>query len=123
LREDLARLDEERRSGRGQAHLLAAALEQAHAEVIFELLDVEAQRRLRDRQPPGRAAEMQLLGQCHEVAKMAQFHGSSCRADRDFRAQHGAFAPSDNDTEIVSYKSDKRLDLYRWLRNNSATPN
>ena len=40
----------------------------------FERLDLRAQGRLRDPQPVGRASEVQLLGERHEVAELAQFH-------------------------------------------------
>jgi hypothetical protein len=50
--------------------------QQLHAELFLELADVEAQGRLRNEQPLGRAAEMQLLGDRREIAQLLQVHAS-----------------------------------------------
>ena len=79
-------LGHEGQTGSGQAHLAAAADEQFGADRGFELLDVQAQRRLRDRQAPRRAAEVQLFGQGEKVAQVAEFHDSEINTN--FRSMH-----------------------------------
>jgi len=61
----------------GQRHALACAVEQRRADLLFELLDLVRQRRLRDMQPLGRAREVERAGQCDEVAQVPQFHGGA----------------------------------------------
>ena len=73
--EQLARLGQQMLAGGRQAHALAVALEQLGLQLFLQLLDGDRQRWLRDAQPLRRAAEMQLLGQGHEVVQYAQFHG------------------------------------------------
>jgi hypothetical protein len=58
-----------------EPHALAAALEQLGLQPVLQLLDGHAQRRLGDAQPLGRAAEMQLFGQGHEVVQQPQLQG------------------------------------------------
>jgi hypothetical protein len=53
---------------------VGAALKQPHAQLTFEPLYLLAQRGLHDMLPRSRAAEVQFLGQGHEVAKLAQLH-------------------------------------------------
>jgi hypothetical protein len=55
-----------------QRHLAGIAGEQHDPELMFELLDRRRQRRLRDEQPLGGAAVVQLLAQDDEVAQLAQ---------------------------------------------------
>ena len=74
LSEDLARLDQERGTSLGQPHVVGGALQQAHPKLPFQPLQLLAQRRLNDVFPGGRVAEVQLLGQSHEVAQLAQLH-------------------------------------------------
>ena len=70
VRQDLPRLGQERRPGRGQRDVVGAAFEQADAELAFQPLHLLAQRRLHDVLSLGRPAEVQLLRQRHEVAKL-----------------------------------------------------
>ena len=70
VREDLPRLDQEHDAGGGQRDMVGAALQEADAELAFEPLHLLAQRRLDDVLPLGRPAEVQLLRQRHEVAKL-----------------------------------------------------
>ena len=78
LRERMAaqrqRLRAKRLPGGGQPHPFAVTLEQAHAQRGFELLDVQRQRWLRDRQPLRRATEVQLFGEHQEIAQVAKLH-------------------------------------------------
>ena len=49
-------------------------MKQLDPQLVFELPDLMAQRRLAQIQPLGGAAEVQRLGQRDDVAKVAQFH-------------------------------------------------
>ena len=72
--EDLARAHEERRPGRGQLDLALVAQQQRRADLLLELADLLAQRRLGHVQALRRAAEVQLLGDGDEVAQVAELH-------------------------------------------------
>ena len=50
----------------GQPHRAAGADEQRHAELIFDLLDLMADRRRRQPKLVGRAGEIQVPGRCFE---------------------------------------------------------
>ena len=58
----------------GELHLLAVAQQQLDAQLFLQGLDGQAQWWLRDGQPVGGAAEMELLGQDDEVAQKMQLH-------------------------------------------------
>ena len=60
--EQLARLVEQRRARRGERGAAAVAIEQLHAELGLERAHLLADARLRDVEPLGRAAEVELLG-------------------------------------------------------------
>ena len=81
-REDLTRLDEEPRSRRGQLDAPAVALQQSHAKLRLERANLLAERWLRDVQALGRSVEVELLGDCHEIPKVAQLHTRSAYAPR-----------------------------------------
>ena len=66
----LARLGQERPAGPGQLDAPAPD-EELHAQLTLQALDLEAERRLGDAQPLGRPAEVQLLGDGHEVAQLS----------------------------------------------------
>ena len=73
LVEDLAR-------GR-EPHVVPAAVEQHRAELLLEIAHRHAQRRLRHVEPDRGAAEVQFLGQHHELAQLSEFEhgrGDSC---------------------------------------------
>ncbi len=53
------------------------AFEQLNPEIFFQLLDLPAQRRLRDVQPLRRFAEIQILRNGDEVSDVTQFHGAN----------------------------------------------
>ena len=72
--EDLPRLREVGLARLGQHHAVVLADEEREAELLLELLDLAAERRLRDVEPFGRAPEVQLLGDRYEIAKMSQLH-------------------------------------------------
>ena len=67
-----ARLPQEVAPFLREADALSAALEQQHAELVFELPDLPAQRRLRDVKQFGGATDVLGLGHCDEVPKLAQ---------------------------------------------------
>ena len=60
----------------GQRDRAAVAFEEAHLQVAFERLDLLRERRARDVQTFGGAAEVQFLGDGDEVAQLAKLHGS-----------------------------------------------
>ncbi len=68
--EDLPRLDEEGGARRGQADVVGGAIQQPHAQLPLQPLDLLAQRGLDDVLTGGRPAEMQLFGQRHEIAQL-----------------------------------------------------
>ena len=70
VRQDLPRLDQEHHPGCGQRDMVRAAFEEADAQLTLQPLYLLAQRRLHDVLPLGRPAEVQLLRQRHEVAKL-----------------------------------------------------
>jgi len=65
------------RTGGGQGDGTAVTVEQADLQVALERLDLLGQRRTRNVQPLGRATEIQLLGDGHEVAQLTQLHPTS----------------------------------------------
>ena len=67
-----ARAVEERTTGVGQAHLPRGADEQLGTQLLLELADGDAQRRLGHVQTLGGAAEVELLGHRDEVAQVAK---------------------------------------------------
>ena len=74
VRQDLPRLDQEHRPGSSQRDVVRAAVDEADAQLTFEPLHLLAQRRLDDVLPLRCPAEVQLLGQRHEIAELAQLH-------------------------------------------------
>lgn len=71
-RQNRARLDEEGAARMRQRDLPLVAREQPYAQFLLERADRERQRRLRDREPLRRAAEVQFVGERDEVAQRAQ---------------------------------------------------
>ena len=64
----------------GRARALAGAFQQLDAKLRFQRLDLRRQRRLRDAEPRGGAAEMPFLGHGQEMPKaanQAEIHGRS----------------------------------------------
>ena len=70
--QDLACLLEEDPPGVGRHHDPARPVEQLDAEIVLELPDRLRQRRLRNVQALGGAAEMELLADRHEVAQVPE---------------------------------------------------
>jgi hypothetical protein len=70
--DDATRLVEQQRAGGRQLDAPRGADEQLDAQRGLERLDALAERRLRDVQARGGAAEVQLLGDGDEVAQVAQ---------------------------------------------------
>ena len=68
--EDLARLDEEGGARRGQVDVVGAAVQQPHPQLALQPLHLLAQRGLHDVLAGRRPAEMQFLGQRHEIAQL-----------------------------------------------------
>lgn len=60
--EDLPGLDQERRSRRGQSDIVCGALQQTHAQLPLQPLDLLSQRRPHDVLAGRRPAEVELLG-------------------------------------------------------------
>ena len=74
LLEDQPRLHQEGRARLGQLAAIGIAHQQGHAQILLQVLDGDAQRRLSDRELVRRAAEVTLLGHHDEVAKQMGFH-------------------------------------------------
>ena len=68
LRQQLARVRVEEAASLGQLERAATALEQQHADFLFQLLNLSRERRLCDMQALGRAGEVQFFSDGHEVA-------------------------------------------------------
>ena len=62
------------RAGRGQPHDAARPVEKGVAQFAFELLDLSADRRLRDVYPLGGAGEVGLLRDGDKVFELPEFH-------------------------------------------------
>src|SRR5690606_30158769 len=77
LGQDLPGFLEKQPAGVGQRHMPVAALEQAHAQLLLQRLDLLAQWRLGNAQQFGGPAEMQLLGDGDEIAQVTQLHEPS----------------------------------------------
>jgi len=71
LLEDDAGFLEHQLSGIGQLNAPSKAMQQLRVQLLFQLPDLQAEPRLVDAQPFGRAGEIQLLGDRDEVAEMA----------------------------------------------------
>ena len=65
---------EQRIASRGKRHGPAVPVEQACTEVAFQGLDLLRQRWSGNTQPRGGPAEVEFLGDGHEVAQLAQLH-------------------------------------------------
>ncbi len=65
-------------AGVGQLHAAGCALEQPHAKLAFQRLDVTTDRRLAQRQPLGGARQVPLFGHRCEGSKLIQLHRNSC---------------------------------------------
>jgi hypothetical protein len=68
----IPRAGQERASSQRQAHIPSASIEQLRAHLMFEQLNLSAQRRLRHVQACRRAPEVQFLRNDHEAAQMAE---------------------------------------------------
>ena len=69
-----ARFGEKRAPRRGELHAASDALEQRRADLALEVADLTGERRLRDVEPRGSAAEVELFGDGNEVPEVAEFH-------------------------------------------------
>ena len=83
--EQRLRAGQEDLAGLGEPGALRGAVEQAGAELLLEAADLPAQRRLRDAQLGGGAAEVPVLGDGGEVA-----HQPQVQVDRVFQIRHDA---------------------------------
>ncbi len=61
----------------GQRYAPRLSLDQLHAQVVFQLLQLRRQRRLTDEGAFGGLAEVLGVGQGHEIPQVAQVHGRS----------------------------------------------
>lgn len=75
LRQDAPHLHQPACPHRRQRHRALRAVEQRDAQLLLQRADLLRQRRLRHRQARGGTAEVQFLGNGHEVAELAQVHG------------------------------------------------
>ena len=87
LREREPRLGEKGVAGGRELDAACMAFEERRADLALQVADLPAQRRLRDVESPRRAAEVQLLGDRDEVAKVAELHARRRRWTRCGRAR------------------------------------
>ncbi|MCY1178974.1 hypothetical protein D9M73_193490 [compost metagenome] len=80
MRQHQPRLFQEQPTGLAQLDPTIGTLEQARADLLFQRLDLLAQRWLGDAQHLCGAAEMQFFGDGDEVAQMTQFHENPIRS-------------------------------------------
>jgi hypothetical protein len=71
LRQDGARIVEEAAAGVGQFDPAAIAPEERGAEFFLQILDLTAERRLREIQAQRRPPEVQFLSDRHEITELA----------------------------------------------------
>ena len=65
----------EKRASRGsELYSASDALEQRRADLALEVADLTGERRLRDVEPRGRSAEVELVGDGDEVPEVTEFH-------------------------------------------------
>src|SRR6266576_2270055 len=57
-----------------EPHGFGAMVEERNAELILEVANLPAQRRLRNVQPRGSPSHILFLGDGHEVTKVSEFH-------------------------------------------------
>jgi hypothetical protein len=74
-----AGLRKQRRAGGGQPNPAGRPLEQGRTELGLQRLDRGGQSRLGDLHAGGRAGEVSLLGDGHEVLQRPQLHSASLR--------------------------------------------
>ena len=74
LGEHAPRVRQERLPDRRQRDAPARAVEELRADLVLEGADLLAQRRLRDEDARGGAAEVELVGDGDKVAKVSEFH-------------------------------------------------
>jgi hypothetical protein len=91
LRQDLAGVSEERTARGRQLDAALRPVEEHDSELLLELADLLAQRRLRDPHPRGRAAEVQLLRDGDEVAEVAELHPAAVIHDESHRCHTNIF--------------------------------
>ena len=72
--QNLQRLFIEQPPGLGQADRAAVAVDQRHAQILLEQLDLPAERRLGDVQDLRRAGEIALPRQSDEISELTQIH-------------------------------------------------
>ncbi len=87
-----ARPVEEGCTCRGELHRPGGPHEQGAAHEVLQLPDLLRERRLREVQAPGRPAEMQFLGDRHEVPQVTQLQRP-------------------RDIQLVSFHANKILDI------------
>src|SRR5205814_8637000 len=74
LFQDAARVFEERFSRCTYFHSSGKTIEQFKTNLIFQILNLPGERRLSDAQTLGSPAKVLLLGGCHKISQMSQFH-------------------------------------------------
>jgi hypothetical protein len=76
--EYLPGIDQERLTCRRERDSLALSLEQLYHQFAFQLVDLLAERWLRNVKPIGGTGEVQLLGRGDEVFNLVKLHKQSC---------------------------------------------
>jgi hypothetical protein len=73
----------------GEQHAAGTAVEERDAEIGFERLDADAERRLRDMQLFGSGKDRAAFGDGNEIAQVTQVHGTG-QGFRDCRSSTAA---------------------------------
>ena len=68
------RLIHQQHSRLGEQHFTAGPLQQHHAQLIFQLTNLPAKRRLANVAGICRTPKMAVFGQCHQVLKITNIH-------------------------------------------------
>ncbi|MNT58185.1 hypothetical protein D3C72_1956070 [compost metagenome] len=79
--------------GKRRQQALAAALEQAHIQVLLQLADLLGERRLRQIQALGGAAHVAFLIERDEIAELAKIHKHHLSKKLENRNGHGCLQP------------------------------
>ena len=74
LSKNLMGIRQEHAASHRQLYRSIAAVEELHAEFLFQIVNLLAERRLGHRETLGCAAKIKLLGHRHKVAQMSKLH-------------------------------------------------
>jgi len=119
--ENFTRFFEEEFSLRRDCYAARTALEQVHTDLIFQVLHLTTQRRLRDAQLRCGLGEVQRFTYGHEVTEMPQFHFSTSSCLKSIAVQAMWYwAKQTNARKLVGAKMKKILLIESSPRGNDS---